>query len=127
MSFDTVKPLVSFHQKLNVFQAKPVIGSLAVSPVKACLSVAQIIVGAVGTVFSSIAAYALLAAGKKDSAITACHVASQAKKHCSVGLFQLANSITNFCTLGFQGRKIAQIFDADDSCLATIMNQAIAE
>lgn len=107
---DTVTAVVSFHEKLNRMQGIPIAGPFIVSPLKGLVSVAQIIVGLVGSILGLVGGYVFGALKMTDRAFFCMPMFIRSQEHLHIGLCQLANSIINGGTLGLFAHHIAATF-----------------
>ena len=91
-----------FQRNLSTAQATPIVGPLLVSPIKAVVSVAQLVVGAVGSIF-----FGLLAAISLNDKLG--ELAFKSLCHTGMGLLGLLYSASNFVSLGLVGYRIENL------------------
>jgi len=90
------------HESLNKAQAIPVVGPLIASPIAAVVSLAQLIVGVVGGIFSLIVS--VLTNGKHLSKPTFTLFG-----HAGLGLLHFTFATANILSLGYVAHKIKQL------------------
>ncbi len=88
-----------FQRTLSVAQATPIMGPLLVSPVKAVVSIAQLIVGVVGSIF-----FGFFAALTFNDRLG--ELAFKSLCHAGMGFLGLLYSVSNFVSLGIIGYNI---------------------
>ncbi len=94
-----VGTMYNIQRSLSEAQAFPVVGPLVVSPIKAVVSVAHLIVGLAGSILFG--TFAILSGNK-----TLSKMAFKSFAHTGLGLVGLAYSVGNFLTLGILAYKI---------------------
>lgn len=97
----TVNTMFEVQRQLSEWQATPVVGPLVVSPIKAVVSLAETIVGVVGTIF-----FGFLSALTGLTSDDLIGYTFKSMGHVGLGLAGLAYSIANFATLGIVGYSI---------------------
>lgn len=95
----TISESWEFQRTLSAAQATPIVGPLLVSPVKAVVSIAQLIVGTVGSIF-----FGFLAALTFNDRLG--ELAFKSLCHTGMGFLGLLYSASNFLSLGIIGHNI---------------------
>jgi len=104
--FESAGQMLEVQRQLSKAQAFPVAGPIIASPVKAVISLAEIVGGLASTIIFGVLATLFLMVFAETPCGFCVEMACDSLAHLGLGILSFGYSVANMCTLGLVGYRI---------------------